>query len=109
MIVKRKPLNWLERLYLPAILGGLKVTLRHFFKKKVTIQYPEEKWVVPEGYRGAPYLVRDQDGNTKCVSCQLCEFVCPPKAIKIIPPGPAGEMAVRPNARSEERRVGKEG
>src|SRR5256885_1467528 len=90
MIVKREKLNLWERLYLPAILGGLKVTLRHFFKKKVTIQYPEEKWVVPEGYRGAPYLVRDQEGNTKCVSCQLCEFVCPPKAIKIIPPGPEG-------------------
>jgi NADH-quinone oxidoreductase subunit I len=98
MIVERKKLNLWERLYLPAIAGGFKVTLRHFFKRKVTMQYPEEKWVVPEGYRGAPYLVRDQDGNTKCVSCQLCEFVCPPKAIKIIPPGPAGQLADRPNA-----------
>ena len=98
MIVKRKPLNLAERLYLPAIIGGFKVTLRHFFKKKVTMQYPEEKWVVPAGYRGAPYLVKDQDGNTKCVSCQLCEFVCPPKAIKITPPGPAGQLADRSNA-----------
>src|SRR2546426_164113 len=98
MIVKRKPLRWWERLYLPAILGGFKVTLRHFFRKKVTMQYPEEKWVVPEGYRGAPYLVKDQEGNTKCVSCQLCEFVCPPKAIRIIPPGPDGPPADRPNA-----------
>ena len=47
MIVKRKPLNLFERLYLPAIIGGFKVTLRHLFKKKVTMQYPEEKWVVP--------------------------------------------------------------
>ena len=98
MIVKRKPLNFWERLYLPALIGGFKVTLRHFFKRKVTMQYPEEKWVVPADYRGAPYLVRDQEGNTKCVSCQLCEFVCPPKAIKIIPPGPAGQLADRPNA-----------
>jgi len=98
MIVKRKPLNLFERLYLPAIIGGFKVTLRHLFKKKVTMQYPEEKWVVPEGYRGAPYLVKDQEGSTKCVSCQLCEFVCPPKAIKITPPGPAGQLADRPNA-----------
>jgi len=98
MIVKRKSLSWWERIYLPAIIGGLKVTLRHFFARKVTMQYPEEKWVVPEGYRGAPYLVRDQQGNTKCVSCQLCEFVCPPKAIKIIPPGPDGPAADRPNA-----------
>ena len=89
MIVNRKPLSFWERLYLPAILGGLKVTWRHFWKKKVTMQYPEEKWVVPPNYRGAPYLVKDQEGRTKCVSCQLCEFVCPPKAIRITPPGPA--------------------
>ncbi len=90
MIVKRAKLSLWERLYLPAVIGGFKVTIRHFFKKKVTMQYPEEKWVVPEGYRGAPYLVKDPEGRTKCVSCQLCEFVCPPKAIKITPPGPAG-------------------
>ena len=94
MLVKRKPLSLWERLYLPAILGGLKVTWRHFWKKKVTMQYPEEKWVVPPNYRGAPYLVKDQDGRTKCVSCQLCEFVCPPKAIRITPPGPAGSAEV---------------
>lgn len=90
MIVKRDKLTFWERLYVPAIWGGFKVTIRHFFKKKVTMQYPEEKWRVPEGYRGAPYLVKDQEGRTKCVSCQLCEFVCPPKAIKITPPGPGG-------------------
>lgn len=88
MIVRRPKLNILDRLYIPAIIGGLKVTIRHFFSKKVTLQYPEEKHVVPPGYRGAPYLVKDQEGRTKCVSCQLCEFICPPKAIKITPPGP---------------------
>jgi NADH-quinone oxidoreductase subunit I len=29
--------------------------------------------------------VRDPNGREKCVSCQLCEFVCPPKAIRIKP------------------------
>jgi NADH-quinone oxidoreductase subunit I len=103
MIVKRKQLNLWERLYLPAMIGGFKVTLRHFFKKKVTMQYPEERWVVPEGYRGAPYLVKDQDGNTKCVSFELCEFVCAPKAINITPPGPEGLGADRPNAEKMPR------
>ena len=79
-----------ERIYLPAIISGFKVTVGHFFGKNVTMQYPEEKWIVPDGYRGAPYLVKDQEGRTKCVSCQLCEFVCPPKAISIKPPGPNG-------------------
>jgi NADH-quinone oxidoreductase subunit I len=103
MIVSRKKLTWLERLYLPAILGGIKVTARHFVNtlfrgKAVTLEYPEQKWTVPEGYRGAPYLVKDQEGHTKCVSCQLCEFVCPPKAIRITPPGDVGTCADRPNA-----------
>src|SRR5882724_12362163 len=103
MIVNRKPLTFWEKLYVPAIIGGLKVTMRHawgtlFQGKKVTMEYPEQKWAVPEGYRGAPYLVKDQEGNTKCVSCQLCEFVCPPKAIRIVPPGPDGPPADRPNA-----------
>ncbi len=89
MQITRRKMTFWERLYLPAILNGFKVTLRHFLKKKVTMQYPEERWVVPAGYRGAPYLVKDQEGRTKCVSCQLCEFVCPPKAIRITPPGPA--------------------
>ena len=47
MIVKRTKLNFWERLYVPAVLGGFKITARHFFKKKVTMQYPEEKWTVP--------------------------------------------------------------
>ncbi|HOW65954.1 MAG TPA: NADH-quinone oxidoreductase subunit I [Candidatus Paceibacterota bacterium] len=93
MKIERTALTFWERLYLPAVIAGLKVTLRHFLRRKVTMQYPEERWVVPTGYRGAPYLVKDQEGRVKCVSCQLCEFVCPPKAIKILPPGPAVDPA----------------
>lgn len=101
MIVNRNKLSWLDRLYLPALWSGLKVTARHFFKsfpgfggKPVTQEYPEKPTVVGDGYRGAPYLVKDQDGRTKCVSCQLCEFVCPPKAIRITPPGPETQSDV---------------
>ena len=103
--VKRPKLTLFERLYLPALWNGFKVTLRHFFswKKsevyaeknegydfKATLKYPEELWTVPKGFRGAPYLVKDVDDKTKCVSCQLCEFVCPPRAIRITPPGDSG-------------------
>jgi NADH-quinone oxidoreductase subunit I len=95
MIVDRKPLNLWERLYVPAVANGFKVTWRHF--KRTVFEgrnaaddtaggyYPEVPWKVEPGYRGAPYLVRDQEGKTKCVSCQLCEFICPPRAITITP------------------------
>ena len=89
--VERKPLSFAERTYLPAIASGLKTTLKHLFAPKVTLEYPEQKPAIPAGYRGVPTLVKDPHGREKCVSCQLCEFVCPPKAIRItpgeIPPG----------------------
>src|SRR5437867_4493396 len=90
--VPRTKLNWRERMYLPAIVAGLAITIKHFKnmlfgRTKITMQYPEEKWdaSLPDYYRGAPALVRDEDGRVRCVACQLCEFICPPRAIKIIP------------------------
>lgn len=86
IVVKRKPLNFLEKLYIPEIARGLVVTFRRMvFGETVTMEYPEQRPPIPEGYRGVPTLVRDPEGREKCVSCQLCEFVCPPKAIRITP------------------------
>ena len=73
----------LELTYLPSILKGMWITLRHMFRRKVTMQYPEQTWKLPENYRGLPALVRDEEGRVKCVACFLCEYVCPPKAIHI--------------------------
>ena len=83
--VARRPQGFWEKLYLPAILQGMKITFSHMFMKKETMQYPEEKWTVRDNYRGAPVLVMDDEGRPKCVACSLCEFVCPPKAIDIVP------------------------
>lgn len=84
-VCRKKPLSWLEKSYLPQIISGLKITLKNLFKRPVTLQYPEERPVIPDNYRGIPTLVKDPNGREKCVSCQLCEFVCPPKAIRIQP------------------------
>lgn len=84
-VIERKPLTFLERTYVPQILTGLKVTAANITKPPVTLQYPEERPTIPNGYRGVPTLVMDPNGREKCVSCQLCEFVCPPKAIRITP------------------------
>ncbi len=90
--VERPKLTFGEKLYLPGLIQGLKITIGHALrilsrKKKVTMQYPEEKWDdnLPEWYRGAPALVKDEHDRERCVSCQLCEFICPPKAIRITP------------------------
>ncbi len=83
--IERKPLSLAEKTYLPQIVSGLKITLKNIFKPTITLQYPEERPEIPENYRGVPTLVKDPNGREKCVSCQLCEFVCPPKAIRITP------------------------
>ena len=72
-----------QRLYLPSILSGMRVTLRHMFRRKDTMQYPEQRREFGERYRGVPALVKDQEGREKCVACYMCQFVCPPKAITI--------------------------
>jgi NADH-quinone oxidoreductase subunit I len=84
-ILQRQPLSLAERTYVPAILSGMKTTLKRLFRPAETLQYPEERPAIPPGYRGVPTLVRDPHGREKCVSCQLFEFVCPPKAIRITP------------------------
>ena len=91
-VVPRPKLTLAEKAYLPALMAGLGITLKHFLniltgKRKVTMQYPEEKWDphLPPYYRGAPTLVKDEYGRERCVACQLCEFICPPRAIKIKP------------------------
>ncbi|MEZ5275311.1 MAG: NADH-quinone oxidoreductase subunit I [Opitutaceae bacterium] len=84
-VIERKPLTLAERTYLPQIVSGLMTTFGQLFKPSVTLEYPEQKPPIPPGYRGVPTLVKDPDGREKCVSCQLCEFVCPPKAIRITP------------------------
>jgi NADH-quinone oxidoreductase subunit I len=89
--VKRVRSTLWRRLYLPSILGGLAVTLRHVFRRKDTLQYPEERRTFGDRYRGVPALVQDQDGREKCVACYMCQWVCPPLAITIeaaeYPPG----------------------
>jgi NADH-quinone oxidoreductase subunit I len=101
--VARQPLTFAERSYVPQILGGLRTTLRHLVRKKTTLEYPEQRPAIPPGYRGVPTLVKDPNGREKCVSCQLCEFVCPPKAIRITPGGipadaPTGHVEKAPLA-----------
>jgi NADH-quinone oxidoreductase subunit I len=90
MIVSRPSLAWHEKLYLSAIFTGMLITLKHMIARfsgrtAITLSYPEQKWTMPVGYRGAPTLVKDEAGREKCVSCQLCEFICPPRAIRMTP------------------------
>lgn len=72
------------RLYLPEVFRGLATTLRHLFRKKVTVQYPEEKRVLRiDNYRGVHRLNRDEQGRVACVACFMCSTACPANCIHI--------------------------
>ena len=72
-----------EKMYLPAITKGLSLTFKHLLGKKITMQYPEERWEKPEGYRGQHKLTKDDQGRPNCVACYMCATACPAECITI--------------------------
>ena len=65
------------------IISGLLLTLKYFFKPKVTINYPFEKGALSSRFRGEHVLRRYESGEERCIACKLCEAVCPAQAIII--------------------------
>ena len=80
-VVVNKQMTFWERIYLPAIFKGMSITLRHFFKKKNTVAYPEVKREFAPVYRGLHVLKRDEQGRENCTACGLCAVACPAEAI----------------------------
>ncbi|MDZ7899481.1 MAG: NADH-quinone oxidoreductase subunit I [Arcicella sp.] len=83
-VLEQGELTFAERIYLPAILGGMGTTLKHFFSKKVTIRYPEEKRYLGPVFRGEHILKRDEQGAERCTACGLCAVACPAEAISMV-------------------------
>jgi len=80
-MVDKRPMNFVERAYLPAIFSGMGVTFSHMFKKRGTIRYPEVKREFSPVFRGLHILARDEQGRERCTACGLCALACPAEAI----------------------------
>lgn len=65
------------------LLLGLRLTGRYLFRRKFTVQYPDEKTPQSPRFRGLHALRRYPNGEERCIACKLCEAVCPALAITI--------------------------
>lgn len=75
--------NLYKMFSLQELRQGLGVTFRNYFRKDVTVQYPEEKTPQSPRFRGLHALRRYPNGEERCIACKLCEAVCPALAITI--------------------------
>lgn len=75
--------NYIQSLFLWELIKGLRLTGRYLFKRKITVQYPEEKTPQSPRFRGLHALRRYANGEERCIACKLCEAVCPAVAITI--------------------------
>ncbi len=75
--------RFLKSLFLLELFGGMRVTGRHFWRKKITLHYPEERAPVSPRFRALHAQRRYANGEERCIACKLCEVVCPAMAITI--------------------------
>lgn len=75
--------HYIKSFLLLDLLSGLKLTGKYFFKKKITLQFPEESTPLSPRFRGMLALRRYPNGEERCIACKLCEAVCPALAITI--------------------------
>ena len=73
----------LKSLTLSELRKGMGVTGRYLFRKKFTVQYPEERAPMSPRFRGQHAQRRYPDGEERCIACKLCEVICPAMAITI--------------------------
>ena len=75
--------NFFKTFLLVELVKGLALTGRHFFQRKITVQFPEEKTPQSPRFRGLHAQRRYPNGEERCIACKLCVAVCPAMAINI--------------------------
>jgi NADH-quinone oxidoreductase subunit I len=100
-VVTRRPLTFWEKIFVPEIIRGLKITSTIFLRNlwihtlqlfglakdrlaAATFQFPEKPRPIPERYRTRHRLMKLPDGTERCVACMMCETVCPAYCIEIV-------------------------
>jgi len=69
--------------FITEMARGFSLALEVGLKPKVTINYPFERGYLSPRFRGEHALRRYPTGDERCISCKLCEAICPAQAITI--------------------------
>ncbi|MCZ6502362.1 MAG: NADH-quinone oxidoreductase subunit NuoI [Gammaproteobacteria bacterium] len=78
--------GWIGWVFFSDLFAGLRLTFKYMFAKHITMQYPDiEKWQPYSRFRGHHFLLKDEQGDIKCVACELCAKICPSQCIEVIP------------------------
>lgn len=89
IVLKKKKLTFLQRLYIFEVIRGLMITMRHLLKniiapsKMMTYEYPEVKKPIDEIHRTEHRLMLREDNSIRCTACMLCSTICPAHCIHI--------------------------
>ena len=75
--------DFFKSFMLTELFKGMALTGRYAFRRKITVQFPEEKTPLSPRFRGLHALRRYDNGEERCIACKLCEAVCPAMAITI--------------------------
>jgi NADH-quinone oxidoreductase subunit I len=77
--------EFFRKILLLEMAQGMWVTLKNQFRPHITVEYPRETVEFAPRFRGVPRLRKDPaTGEELCVSCLLCEAICPTECISIV-------------------------
>ena len=89
IVLKRKKLTFIQKLYIFEVIRGLAITMRHLLKNMfnpgdmMTYEYPEQQKPIDSIHRSEHRLMLRDDNSIRCTACMLCATVCPAKCIHI--------------------------
>lgn len=89
LVIRRKTLTLLQRLYVWDILKGMLITGRHVVlnllnpSRMGNFSWPEVKKPIDAGYRAEHRLMLRDDDSIRCTACMLCATACPAECIHI--------------------------
>jgi len=85
MKAKTKKLGIIKRVFLIELMKGLLVTLKNYFRPHTTVEYPREREIMKERFRGVPRLRKHTEtGEDLCIACGNCAEICPDDCITVV-------------------------